>query len=260
MRHSVRKFFAATIMVCSSTISFASDNSATVFPAEGNVQCNDYASNRAIFQMGTNSPQTSGIVLGVDNPQDADTTAESASYAIQGGTVASFTASTTPIDFAILKSNSKISLIIYPSGGVRADGNMTVTVAGTPQPITAMSLCYGLGNTAPVTHRSTIKSCNISSLLDQTGVTCPATGRTLVCNFELDKSFYGLNNGSDSCCVCNNPDGELKECDPNVAAGQPNACTQTTPKTNTEVTTHIELNNDPYYCTTVGGVRRRRQE
>ena len=100
----------------------------------------------------------------------------------------------------------------------------------------------------------TLKSCNVSSFLDGAGITCPTSGRSLVCNVELDKPFFGMNDGSDTCCVCNN--AALTECNPNVPAGEPNACPKATVGTNpVEVTTYIELNNDPYYCTTIGGKR-----
>lgn len=266
MRQTVKRVFVTALVLGHTAVAFASDRSVTVFPAEGNKQCSDYAANSVILQMGTSSPQGTGTVMGPDSPADANTTGESASYAIGGGTVASFSAATTPVDFAILKSNRNISVIIYPAGGVTADANMTLPVNGQPQVISAISLCYGLGNSAPPPPvASTVKSCNIDNVLDQTGVMCPATGRALVCNFELDLPFYGLNN-QDSCCVCNTG-GELPECDPAAVAGAPNACTLTTAEkaaleaangtpVETEVTTHIELNNDPYFCTTVGGIRK----
>lgn len=254
MKHLNLHVLTTVLILGYAALSSASDKSVTVFPAEGNGVCSDYSSNNLILQMGTGSPLVSGTVYGVENPRDADTSGESAAYAIAGKTVASFSASTTPIDYAILKSSRNISLIIYPAGGVTSDANMSLVVAGVPQTISAINLCYGLGNVAPTPPPvvlKTLKSCNTSSTLDTTGVACGGTARSLVCNFELDKSFYGLKDGSDSCCVCNS--AALTECDPNVPAGEPNACTSTSAKAlPTEVTTHLELNNDPYYCTTVG--------
>jgi PKD repeat protein len=106
----------------------------------------------------------------------------------------------------------------------------------------------------------------LEGTLDDTGVVCPDTGRVLVCNIELDEPFYGLV-ASDSCCVCNN-NSPLQECDADIPAGTTNAdgvpsCTLTPAEKDAlgdllrpaEVTTHIELNNDPYYCTTIGGRR-----
>lgn len=256
MKHTLARFVFAALLGAQLTAASASDRSVTVFPAEGNKQCSDYAANGVVLQMSTSSPLASGLVSGPENPRDQDSVGESALYSISGGNSVGFSSATTPVDFAILKSNRNVSVIIYPSGGVTADSNMSLMVGGQPQQVTAISLCYGLGNAAPPPPvATTIKSCNIDANLDQTGVACPATGRTLVCNFELDTPFYGLNNGSDSCCVCNTG-GELQECDPGVAAGEPNACPLATTKTGTEVTTHVELNNDPYVCTTVAGLRK----
>lgn len=110
-------------------------------------------------------------------------------------------------------------------------------------------------------------------LLDNTGVICPDTGRSLVCNIELDRPFYGLVE-SDTCCICNNGTPSagtaLVECDPEILAGTSNAdgnpsCLLTAADKaalvasgglrETEVTTHLEFNNDPYYCYTSGGRR-----
>jgi hypothetical protein len=266
MKHQPLKLIATTLILGYASLSSASDNSVTVFPAEGNKQCSDYSANNMILQMGTTSPLASGTLSGAENPRDADATGESLSYAIAGGAVVSFSASTTPIDYVLLKSGRSISVIIYPSGGVYEDANMKLTVGGVDQTITAISVCYGLGNVAPPPPEPplplTLKSCDtVNAALDFTGVVCPTntTDRQLVCNFELDKPFFGLKDGSDSCCVCNSP--ELTECNPDlpagtiVAEGVPGPCPN--PKNSdqvlpTEVTTHLELNNDPYYCTTVG--------
>jgi hypothetical protein len=265
MKHSPFRLFAITLILGYMATPYASDKSATVFPAEGNKQCVDYAANSTILQMGTTSPLVTGTLSGAENPRDADATGESVAYTVTGGKVVGFSAATTPIDYALLKSGKYISVIIYPSGGVTSDDNMRLTVASVDQPITAISLCYGLGNVVapppPPPPLATIKSCNVDAFLDATGVSCPTNGqRTLVCNFELDKSFYGLKDGSDTCCVCNSgtAGGTLTECDPSVPSGSPNACPDpaSSSKTPTEVTTHIELNNDPYYCTTVSGIRK----
>jgi len=259
MKHHPLQLFATVLILGHASLTHASDNSVTVFPAEGNKQCSDYSANSVILQMGTTSPMAAGTLRGYENPKDADSTGESVAYAVTGGTAVSFTASTTPIDYALLKSGKNIAVIIYPSGGVNEDANMKLTVAGVDQTITAISLCYGLGNVAPPPPPPpplvSIKSCDLNNLLDTTRVTCPSSGKSLVCNFELDKPFYGLNDGSDSCCVCNS---SAIECDPAVPAGSPNACPDPASMTKlpTEVSTHFELNNDPYYCTTVAGIRK----
>jgi hypothetical protein len=264
MKHNILKPITAALMLGYASLSCASSNSVTVFPAEGNKQCSDYSSNALVKQMGTGSPLASGVVSGAENPNDADSTGESASYAVAGGTVASFSAATTPIDYAILKSSRNVSVIIYPSGGVTSDEDMRLIVNNQSQNITAISLCYGLGNTAapppPPPALSTVPRCEDlfqGGGLDSVGITCPSNGeRSIVFNLEVDKSFYNTD-GTEMACVCNSPT-PLTECDPSVAAGEPNACPNPLSPTKlpTEVTTHIELNNDPYYCTTVAGIRK----
>ena len=241
------------------TAALASDNSATVLPTAGYLGCHNYAAGQGILSMLTRAPGESGSLDGPENPEDNDASGESADYKItDNGTRLSFSNSTTPIDFAVIKYNRHISLLMYPSGGVTSDANMTATVNGKNKLIQAFALCYGLGNEVPPP--TTLKSCDFEGMLDETGISCPETGeRALVCNFELDVPFYGTADGSDTCCVCNNQ--PLPECDPNVVAGDTGACTL--PKATvdptlrpTEVTTHIEINNDPYYCLTAGGKRK----
>lgn len=259
MKHQPLQLFATVLILGYAAFSSASDNSATVFPAEGNKQCSDYAANSTVLQMGTTSPLASGSLSGTENPRDADTTGEAVLYFVDGGKVVRFNQSTTPIDYAILKSSRSISVLIYPSGGVKEDANMRLTVNGVDQPITGISLCYGLGNTAPqppVIEPKTIKACGQSTLLDNTSVSCQVGGpRALVCNFELDKPFFGLADNTDTCCVCNS--AALVQCDPSQPAGGPNSCladTATATKAGAEVPVIIELNNDPYYVSCVSGI------
>jgi len=257
MNQPIMRSLTTAILLGHAALVSASDNSATVLPAEGNVQCSDYASNSTILQMST-KPVAAGTLSGAENPRDADTTGESATYTVSGGKVVSFSAATTPIDYAVLKSGNSVSVLMYPSGGVTADSDMHLTVNNVDLTISSISLCYGLGNAVepppPPPPLKTLKSCDIDAVLDATGVACPANGdRTLVCNFELDKSFFGLDDGSDSCCVCNS--AVLTECDPTQPAGGPNACLNDgASKTSAaEVPVDIQLNNDPYYRSCVGG-------
>ena len=251
MKHNLLQPIATALILGYASLTFASTNSVTVFPAEGNKQCSDYSSNTLVLQMGTTSPLVSGVVNGAENPKDADTTGESAAYAVAGGNVASFSASTTPIDYAILKSGRSVSVIIYPSGGVTKDGDMRLIVNAQSLKIDSISLCYGLGNAAPPAPvASTVPRCEDLAQgggLDSVGISCPSNGeRSIVFNLEVDKSFYNTT-GTPTACVCNSPT-PLTECDPSVAAGSPNACPNpmSATKRPTEVTTHIELNNDPY--------------
>lgn len=243
-----------------------SDNSSTEFPAEGNVRCNDYALNGQILSMDTNNPVLDplvGVVSGPENPADPDTTGESASYSITAaGSTASFFDSTTPVDYAILKSSREVRIFIYPSGGVTDDANMSLPSGNA---ISAFSLCYALGNeVAPPPPPPPPGSFPVCGGIDNVGVTCPADGSTsLVCNFELEdpngdkQDFFGLDN--ENCCTCNT--AALTECDPNLVADPitgtlpPGAC----PDMNlTEVPSGITGTRDPgtFFCITTGGSRR----
>lgn len=258
------RLFATILILGSAASAHASDKSTVIFPAEGNKTCGDYSANSLILQMGTTSPLATGSLIGTENPMDTDTTGESATYSVTGGKMVGFSA-TTPIDYALLKSGRSIALIIYPSGGVASDANMKLTVGGVDQPISAISLCYGLGNVAPPPPpqppAATIPSCsalNASGGIDGVQVMCPTDKRSIVYNFELDVPLYNVT-GSPIACVCNS--APLLECDPNVAYDPNNLANNACPrpadngKNGAEVTTHIELNNDPYTCYTIGGTR-----
>jgi len=264
MNKQAIQFFTTILILGSAAAAHASDKAAVIFPAEGNKTCSDYSANSLILQMGTNSPLVSGSLVGSENPRDADTTGEAATYTVTDGKVVGFN-TTTPIDYALLKSSRSIALIIYPSGGVYEDANMKLTVGGVDQTIGAISLCYGLGNVAPTppdTPPLTIPSCealNANSGLDGVQIMCPANQeRSIVYNFELDQAFYSRT-GSPIACVCNS--APLEQCDPNMAYDPYNLANNACPrpadngKNGVEVTTHIELNNDPYTCYTIGGTR-----
>jgi hypothetical protein len=259
-----------SLQVCTALIfmSFAGFASATqsvskaavVFPIEGNATCNTFAKNKIIKEMRAQPAAPSGTVSnGI----------HSASYAGGGSTTASFSGSTISIDFAILKSGGYGSLFIYPSGGVLEDAGMQLMAsknsaqAPTAQPIEAITLCYGLGNEMPP--QVSIPNCKDIDL-DGLVIQCPdpsmdSPKRSIIFNFELDgQQFYNTANSA-LACVCNSE--PLPLCDPNVpyleVDGVPvenNACPKpAASKSGVEVTTHIELNNDPYVCSTIGGKR-----
>lgn len=263
MNKQAIRFLGAILVVGAATAAQASDKAAVIFPAEGNKTCSDYSANSLILQMGTNSLLASGSLAGTENPRDADTTGEAATYTVADGKVFAFSA-TTPIDYALLKSGRNISLIVYPSGGVYEDANMKLTVGGVEQTISSINLCYGLGNVAPTppTMSMTIPSCdalNANGGLDGVQIMCPANqARSIVYNFELGQPFYSQT-GSPIACVCNS--APLQQCDPGVAYDPNNLANNACPrpadngKNGVEVTTHIELNNDPYTCYTIGGTR-----
>ena len=268
MKNGLRRWLVGTLgvsLMVTAGWTFASDNSATIFPAEGNKTCSDYSSNKFILAMGASPSVGSYQVFGTENPRDqTGGTGESATYTLSSDRkTLSFSNASTHIDYVVLKSGTNVTVLIYPSGGVTGDGNMVIPSTTGNLTISSFNLCYGLGNALvvpPPPPLSTTKSCNQSASLDENGVICPTNptrGPTLVCNIELDQPLFGMKDGSDTCCVCGlDP---LTECDPNVPYGEPGAC-PTPPaggtKTGAEDTTTIEINKDPYYCQTVGGVRK----
>ncbi|MBL8481693.1 MAG: hypothetical protein JNJ60_05820 [Rhodocyclaceae bacterium] len=239
----------------------ASDKSVTIFPAEGNKTCSDYAANKVVLSLGVNSPisNTNVTLSGPDRtaPNNDGLPEQVVYYLSADGKTLKFdpTSTNTPIDYAVLKSGSTVSVIIYPAGGVTSDQNMSIpgSTAGSTLPITGFSLCYNLNNKAPVPVKTTTPSCSDKMSLDLQGITCNGGAPVLICSIELDKPFFGMKSG-DRCCVCNHD--ALVECDPNLAEGAAGACPgpthNSTPK---EVQTNIEINKDPYYCITSGGTK-----
>jgi len=140
---------------------------------------------------------------------------------------------------------------VYTGNASSGSGLGFLKSTGSYQTVQGVSLCTD-GSTIPVP--STIPSCTDFSGIDGVTINCPASGaRSIIYNFEVGQPFFNLS-GTPMACVCNG--AALQQCDPNVPAGQPNACTGATVKNPTEVTTHIEINNDPYVCQTIGGTRR----
>jgi len=139
------------------------------------------------------------------------------------------------------------------SGGATNGANLGYKKStGAYQNVQGVSLCTD--GTLPPPPK-TIPNCADFSGIDGVTITCPASGaKSIIYNFEVGKPFFNQN-GTPMACVCNNGGAPLFECNPNVPAGQTGACPTPTTKIGTEVTTHIEINNDPYVCTTVGGSR-----
>lgn len=233
-------------------VASASDFSAVVWPAEGNVTCSDYSANKVILSMGTNSlvAGTTGTLTGPANPQDGDgdTNPETATYSLSSdGTTFSYSAD-TPINYVVLKSNKDVAVAIYKTGGVRGDGDLTITRNGVNEPIDAVSLCYGLPG-QQVAQTTAVPTCS------NVGVTVPGTQPQLVYRFDLNPSTAGAPFYNPKACVTGT--AKAVQCNPQLPAGQPGSCfptgsTTTGPK---EVVSSLQLNNDPYYCLTLGGIR-----
>lgn len=236
----------ATTLSMAATAS-ASDKSTTVLLATGHKQCSDFS---------VDSIQLEGKALAQGK---AHGERHSALYTIKDGTTLSFADATIPVDYALLRSEKTVAVLMYPAGGVTSDANMTVALDGKDRPITSFSLCHGKGNNPPAP--KILQSCNAIKTLGEVGISCPKGHRTLVCGIELDEAFFGLKNGGNTCCVCGAEDrsagpAAYRQCDPDLPAGEKGACPKATKaKAPAEVPTLLELNNDPYYCVTVGGTR-----
>ena len=133
----------AALLLCTPLMGHAdsSANSVTDLYTEGNVQCRDYGPNSVILSMDTSSPSSSGTLSGPDNLNDG-AGGETGTYEIINGDTLNFTSS-TPIDYAVLKASRDVQVFWYAKGGINFDNGMSIQ--GNP-PISAFSLCYGLGN------------------------------------------------------------------------------------------------------------------
>jgi hypothetical protein len=102
-------------------------------------------------------------------------------------------------------------------------------------------------------------------LINGTEVTCPSDGMggflpRVVCSADISDTADKFELANQGCCVCG---VTAVECDPNlpssaeVEPGQPGPCPVIKPGfENLQVPTTILFNNDPYYCTTIGGKRK----
>lgn len=132
---------------------------------------------------------------------------------------------------------------VYAAGATSGNNLGYLKSTGSYQNVQGVSLCTD--GALPPPPKTTPTCASI-------GVACPSgTNRSLINISNLDAAGGAFFNAQ--ACVCNSP--ALQECNSNVPAGQLGACTAAVVKTGTEVTTHIEMNNDPYYCTTIGGTR-----
>jgi len=142
---------------------------------------------------------------------------------------------------------------VYPDKATKGANLGYLKSNNTYQGVQGVQLCTD--GATPVV--SEIPDCSTLNL-DGLTITCPTSGaKSIIYNFETSKPFYNQS-GTAMACVCNNGGQPLTECDPNIPAGQPGACVAEgyTQKTGAEVTTHIEINNDPYVCETIGGTRK----
>jgi len=143
---------------------------------------------------------------------------------------------------------------VYSGGATQGSSLGYLKSNGSYQSVQSVALC---SDNAPPPPKQTIPRCedlNASGGLDGLQIQCPANGaKSVVYNLELGQPHFSTA-GSPIACVCNAP--ALPECDPSKKAGEPGACVAVNgSKAGTEVTTHIEINNDPYTCITRAGRR-----
>lgn len=256
MKHAIPMLLLALTLVHG--LAQASDKSVTTIPVKGLIdECQRFASVRTIRQMGTDSarllaPGRSLAVAGPDNPMTPDSSRETAT--LHGTrTRFGFRDSTTPVDFIVLRDAVNMVIHYYPSGGVTSDDNLQLLVNGMPLPVDEINLCYGLGNLPsgpeePPPQQPIATSCPLDN-------NCPNDGeRRLLCRISLgDEGVFSGGVTANNCCVCNGD--PLPPCDPTLLGGQPGTCLGTSGTGTAEVPTTIELNEDPYVCTTSGGKR-----
>lgn len=144
---------------------------------------------------------------------------------------------------------------VYSNGATSGNNLGYLKSNGSYQGVQGVSLCTD-NATPPVAE--TIPTCNSLNLaggLDGVQIQCPldTTRKSIVYNLEIGQPQFSAN-GSPIACVCNGD--ALPQCDPSKKSGEPGACVAVKGSTTgTEVTTHIEINNDPYTCVTRAGRR-----
>lgn len=245
-----RLLLMTAVVVLAAPVQAADRTTPTTTALGTSATCSRFANPMLVRQMGTGAglrlrpggslqlsgpePGSGRIGLGRSRPATAKL--------FMDGSTLGFRDATIPINFAIIRSGLKLTIIRYPSDGVISDQGLQIFIDGQ---IDELSLCYGIGlqiGGAPVV--PVCPSCAANA------------GRTLMCTFDLNAP-KSSGDASRSCCICNNPTGPLKACDPNAVGGQPNACIDngTVSKTGLDVPTTVEFNNDPYVCNVSGGVR-----
>ena len=202
-------------------------SAAAVFPNEGNVNCSDYAGNKVIESMDTSKAvyNVSTLLTGPEDPtetadSDADTS-ESAHYLITpDGKTATFSVdSDAAINYAVLKSNTDVAVYIYNSGGVGSDHGMQIIRNGTAEPITALSLCYGLPDQTMV--EEDLPSC---SSLGIDVSTSSDTNSQVIARFDIDKDTGQKLNATLCQAYLKPGDAPFHRCDPNLPYNSTYAC------------------------------------
>ncbi|MDH3911894.1 MAG: hypothetical protein OEU09_11405 [Rhodospirillales bacterium] len=239
-----------------------SQNAVQVFPAEGNGVCRDYAANDVILEMGPANPTTNniGTVTGPDNPQDGGMNGESADYSYDPITKElSFTNSTTPVDFVLLKSSRQINAYLYATGGETEDFRLVLMhpdpAIEDPIDIDRVVLCYGLTDLqAPTPAPPPLATCGEEVF----------PGVDVICDNARDGTVITLwdptlppDDGGYAQCICNiGGQSGSAPCNPGPD-GIPDllACFGKDKDALPEAPVSVDFFRDPVTCSTIGGTR-----
>jgi hypothetical protein len=178
-----------------------------------------------------------------DDAEDGPIAAISWTSSLEGslGTGESFTKVLGP-------GTHTISAQVQDNGGLVGADSVTVTVEAV-----VVAQCQTIDGGSAV-------------LINGTAVTCPSDGEggflpRVVCSADISDTADKFELENQGCCVCG---AEAIECNPSLPSsatgvedGQPGPCPRIKPDfDNLQVPTTILFNNDPYYCTTIGGKRK----
>lgn len=253
---SVIPILLAIAVVTPVATATASENSAGITPVVGPLgPCKVIAIPQTALQMGTSNVVNFGKnpsstkVTGPVAPERSSVRSNESATVFGTRSSLGFKNATTRINFAVVRSGSNSAVHRYPSGGVTSDNGLRVIVGGSARPIDEINLCYALsGPVDPDPPQAPIAACPLAP-------NCPDDGeRRLVCDVNLsDDGEFSGGVTAGNCCVCNGD--PLAPCDPELDAGVAGSCLDVDATAANEVPTSIELNEDPYVCTTSGGKR-----
>ncbi len=170
------------------------------------------------------------------------------------------TTSAKRVNFLLLRQQGNTTIAAYyAEPGVFQDSVLT-----TPNSITGVTFCFGLNQpnnaqTTPLVAPSECRDQNNNPIFD---CSVPAGSQARIISI-LDEPTNG-GNWKVSTCSCSNNGQAFTECDPNIPAGSPGACTRATDFANgidgglRFLPTALEfgLNPDSYYCTVIFGTKR----
>lgn len=218
-----------------------------VLDVEGNPTCESLGSNHDIISIKDTRPPKPGrstTVTGPDGQQIHYTVGSDGKSVAEWEIVSD--QDIKPVNYTILKGYKGARAFHFGAAGVTMD---------TDEPsrgwLKAVSFCYGLSGDSQPPEMTQLPDCEELSYdggLAGTGIHCPTYGQRVLLSFDPNEANFAT-----ELCTCN---VKFEECDPNVAAGELNACPSG--GINERVPVNIQGVEDPnsYICTTIGGFRR----